>query len=529
MPDSTYVVVLFWHFLNLLIYFPMQSLISLRQIVKTLISHRKLANTRNFSYTENKFAKVMIGISTSFIVLYLIALSIPFAMIANDLRTMTSTEMLFIIAPFILFVDFGSRFLMQQTPAQIVRPYLLLPISRRSCINAFIFSSIFTWGNIVWLTFVIPYVLMSIVFSYGLLTSFITILVFAVLVAVNSQWYLIVRTLINETFWWWILPVFVYFIALLPMFISGSIDLDRFTDTYSLIGAAIDEHNPLVIVLVISFLAIMVTINREVQYRCVQRELMRLEKKEVVNKVNKFVFLERYGEVGTFLQLEVKLLTRNKNPRKAFFSAILTMIVLSIVIIFSDIYDSIAMTNFWALYNFVLLGSMLLVRMMGYEGNYIDCMFVHRENILAVLKAKYIFYSLLLTLPFVLMLPVVLSDKWSLYMLVSYAVFTMGFQYFMLFQTAVYNKQTISLNEKLTTKGGLDGNYMQIFITIAILVIPNIIVTILQSILNNNVAYTVMLLIGLIFVSTSNIWLRNIYKRIMQRKYLLLESFIATR
>lgn len=507
----------------------MQSYLSFSQIIKTLNGHRKLADTRNYSSAENKFAKVMVGLSMAFIVIYLIALSIPFAMIANDLRSMTSTELLFVMTPFILFIDFDSRFLIQQTPAQIVHPYLLLPISRRSCINAFIFSSVFTWGNLVWLTFVIPYVIMSMLFSYGFLTSFITIIVFTIFVSTNSQWYLIIRTLVNESFIWWILPISVFVLALSPMFISGHIDLDRFSDIYSLIGTAIDNHNPLVIVIALTFLIIMVAINNEVQYKCVQRELMRPEKKKVVNNINKFAFLERYGEVGTFLQLEIKLLTRNKNPRKAFLSAILTMVVLSVVIIFSDIYDSIAMTNFWALYNFVLLGSMLLVRVMGYEGNYIDCMFVHRENILALLKAKYIFYSILLILPFLLMLPVVISGKWPLYMLVSYAVFTMGFQYFMLFQAAAYNKQTTALNEKLTTKGGLDGNYIQMFITIGLLIIPNIIVTILQSMLNNKIAYTVMMLIGIVFIITRNIWLRNIYKRIMQRKYIMLESFTATR
>lgn len=507
----------------------MQSYISFRETIKTLLQHRRLADMRNLSTNENKFAKTMVYISVALVVVYLMGLSIPFAMIANESRSTTSAELLCTILPFILALDFGFRFIVQQTPAQIVRPYMLLPLSRYACIDTFIFSSIFTLGNLTWLTFVLPYSLMSMVFSYGILTTLMTVGFVVVLVAANSQWYSIVRTLVNESYVWWGLPTIVYAALASPLYIGSKAGLDQFGKVYSLVGSSIDGHNPLVILLALLLLAVLVVINRKLQYKYVQIEMMRVEKKEVVKNARRFSFLERYGEIGTFLQLEIKLLTRNKNPRKAFCSAILTMIMLSAVVIFSDIYDSVAMTNFWALYNFVLLGSMILVRVMGYEGNYIDCMLVRRENILTLLRAKYIFYSMLLVLPFLLMLPVVLSGKWSFFMLVSYGVFTMGFQYCCLFQAAVYNKQTIPLNEKLTTKGGLDGNYIQMVIMAGLFIVPNAIVNILQSVFSENIAYTVMLVIGLVFIVTNKIWLRNIYRRMMKRKYATLESFVATR
>lgn len=507
----------------------MQQKITFSDTIRTLLHHRRLADIRSFNSYENKFAKSMIYLSMAFIVIYLIGLSIPFAMIANDSRTTTSAELLCILLPFILFLDFDTRFLVQQTPAQIVRPYMLLPLSRFACIDTFIFSSVFTPGNLIWMAFVLPYILMSMVFSYGVLTALMSIVLVLLLVAVNSQWYAIARTLVNESYLWWILPILVYAAVASPLFIGSNAGLDQFGDVYSAIGSSVDRHNPTVLLLTALSLAALIAVNRKIQYKYVQKELMHAEKKCAVAKVNKFTFLERYGELGTFLQLEVKLLTRNKNPRKAFFSALLTMLMLSVVVIFTDIYDNTGMTNFWALYNFVLLGSMIIVRVMGYEGNYIDCLLVRREDILALLRAKYIFYSVLLVLPFLLMLPVAISGKWSLFMLVSYGVFTMGFQYFCLFQVAVYNKQTIPLNEKLTTKGGLDGNYIQMAIMAGLFIIPNATVGLLQNFFSDTVAYSIMFIIGAIFIATSRLWLHNIYNRIMRRKYVLLESFIASR
>ena len=127
------------------------------------------------------------------------------------------------------------------------------------------------------------------------------------------------------------------------------------------------------------------------------------------------------------------------------------------------------------------------------------------------------------------MLPVVISGKWSLYMLVSFMVFTMGFQYLILFQTAVYNKQAIPLNEKLTSKGGLDSNYIQTVIMAIVFIVPNGIVGFLQAFFSSNTAYSILLIMGIGCIITNKLWLRNVYKRLMKRKYINLESFVATR
>ena len=508
----------------------MQTKMTFLQTVRILLRHRKLADMRNLSSQQNKFAKGLIYVSIGFLVIYLIGLSIPAAMIANESRTTTSAEMLCIILPFILLFDFCQRWIGQQTPSQIVKPYTLLPLSRYACMDAFIISSILSWSNYIWLAFVLPYVLMSMLFSYGFVTSLLAVAFVVVMLAANSQWYSIVRTLVNDKFVWWALPISVYALLIgLPMYAELGLDKPWFSDLYSYVGYYIDCHNIFVLLMSLTWLLILVNVNRQIQFVFVQRELMRVDKKEEVKNVNKFTFLERYGEIGSFMQLELKLMTRNKNPRKAFITSFITIGVLSVLIIFSDIYDSSTMTNFWALYNFVMFGASILTRIMGFEGNYIDCLLVRRENILALLQAKYIFYSILLIVPFMLMLPVVFSGKWSLYMLLSYGVFTMGFQYFCIFQTAVYNRQTIPLNEKLTSKGGLEGNYIQMIIMFTALLVPVFLVNTLQTFLSDNVAYSIMLAIGLVFVATHRLWLRNIYNRMMKKKYAILESFTTTR
>lgn len=192
---------------------------------------------------------------------------------------------------------------------------------------------------------------------------------------------------------------------------------------------------------------------------------------------------------------------------------------MSIVICCTDIYDSQVMVNFWCFYNFAVYGAVLLVRVMSYEANYIDALLVHKENILKLLRAKYYFFCVLLVLPFVLMLPMVFTGKWHILMLLSYAVFTIGFQYFILMQLAVYNKQKLPLNESFISKTGVESNAVQIVAEMAAFIIPMILITLLETFLSDHVAWMVIMLIGLVFFAFHNQWLRNIYKRMMKRKY----------
>ena len=47
--------------------------------------------------------------------------------------------------------------------------------------------------------------------------------------------------------------------------------------------------------------------------------------------------------------------------------------------------------------------------------------------------------------------------------------------------------------------------------------------------MSETATYATMLIIGLLFIATHNIWLRNIYQRFMERRYENMESFRATR
>lgn len=172
---------------------------------------------------------------------------------------------------------------------------------------------------------------------------------------------------------------------------------------------------------------------------------------------------------------------------------------------------------------------MNLAQLLSTEGNYIDCLMVRRENILRLLTAKYIFYCVVIILPFILMLPTVFSGKWTIWMLVSYALFTAGPQYCILFQTAVYNKRTAPLNTKFISKSNMETNWTQVIVQLTVMFVPVFAISLLELFLSQDMIYLTLSLIGLAFIATQKLWMRNVYKRLMARHYENFEGFRSSR
>ena len=498
------------------------------QLYKILKQHLRLSDKRSPLWERNKTGKVLGWVLAGIAILYLMFFAVMFSLIVNDSSRITAYEFMYGILPFILTIDFLFRFAFQQTPSQLVKPYVLLPVSKYACIDCFLANSIQSSYNLIWFAMFIPFAIMSVVFSEGIMVTLCFLLGLYLFMIANSQWYMLIRSLVNTHIAWWIFALAVYALIFSPAFIGKDADIVQLCDFYAVIGKGVSMGNPIYFIWIIALILLLLFVNRKIQYKLVWQELGKDETQTTGNTI-RFSFLDRMGEVGEFLKLEVKSIIRNKNIKKTFVSGTVIIIVFSLLLSFTDVYDSVYMKNFWCVYCFALYGAMILVKLMCYEGNYIDGLMVHKEKILTLLTAKYYFYSALLIFPLLLMLPTVFTGKCSLLMLVAFAFFTAGFEYFLFFQMAVYNKQTMPLNTKFIGKGTMENSYLQIGIQMIIFIAPVAVIVILQSLFSDTVTYSIILLFGMAFIALHKVWMKNIYNRMMRRRYENMEGFRASR
>ena len=494
-------------------------------LFRALRHHIKLAEKRSVAYEQNKVAKVLLYIGGSFVVLYLVFIAIMLALIANTSSSQTTYEFLFGLLPFFLAADFLVRFISQQTPVQLIKPYSLLPISKYTCVEMFVLSSVVSPNNLVWTAVTVPYVLMTTLFCDGFWASMGIVVSFHLLVTVNSQWYMLVRTLINQSLKWWVLPIAVYALVFSPLYCDS---IDTLFDIYSSLGRGFAFWHPLHYFGLLLVLFAFIELNKRMQFHFTYLENANVEAPKM-RSVSEFRMFDRFGQTGEYLKLEIKSLIRNKNMRKSFVFSTLFTIFLSLVVSFTDLYQVDFSKIFWVAYVFMLYGANTLMKIMCAEGNYIDFLAVHKENIIQLLRAKYFFYGSMLVLPFLLMLPTVFTGKHSLLALFSMMCFTAGPVYCLFMQMAVYNRQTMPLNTKFISKGNVENNYFQIVALLLAMFLPVVVISSLRTMFSENTAYLVLLVFGIAFIATYSLWIANIYRRFMKRRYVNMESFRATR
>ena len=488
------------------------------QLFRLLRRNTNLSYRRSAAFEQNQWAKVLIYLGAGFFALYLIIYGTAIGAAAEG-EPGTIISFMILILP----IDFLLRFIFQTTPAMMVKPYILMPISRYTAIECFLASSHVSGYNLLWLAMFIPYSIIVIAGGGGWGVTLLVMLISLLLIMLNSQVYLFFRTLVNRNVLWILPAVALYALPYATLLIDNS------EKAFKRLLNGLQDYGSQwwVLPAVVALMAVLFFVNRHFQFKYVYEEISKKSEREL-KRVSSFSFFNRFGIVGEYLKLELKSNLRNKVMRSRTIMSLALVVIFSLLIAYTSVYDNPMMTNFWCLYCFAIYSVTSLIKIMGQEGNYIDLLMVHPENILAVLKAKFWFYCAVLIVPFVVMLPAVFTGKFTLLMLLAYMLLTGGLVHFIIFQLAVYNRQTLPLQQKVTGKGNFE-NGMQIVIELVALIGPGIIVGVGYLTVGLTATYVFMCLVGAALILTSPLWLRNVYRRMMARKYENLEGFHSSR
>lgn len=488
-------------------------------LLNDLRKHRKLADKRHPMFESNRFGKFFIYFGIIFWVAYLIFFGMMFpAMFEELFPNMEPYHILNKGLMYLLPADFLIRFIFQKTPAQEMKPYLLLPIGKKKLLNTYLIQSGLNPYNLFWLVMILPFSFLTILPFYGI-TGIVSYCVgIWLLMVFNNYWYLLCKTLINEK------TVYI----LLPLIVYGALGVTEFTlghpvSTFTMnLGEGYITGNIGAFAGTLVAILVMAAINRQVQMHLLYSELSKI-KDTKVKHVSEYKFLERYGEVGEYLRLELKLLFRNKRCKSQFRMGCILIVFFNLAL-FGDLYTGITGQSFVLTYNYAVLGILLLSQLMSFEGNYLDGLMSRKESIYNLLRAKYYFYSLATLIPFILSLPAVFMGKITLLASLSYMFLTIGFIYWLLFQLAVYNKKTVAMNDGMMGKNS-GSTFFQSLITILAFVSPMILNSILVVVFNEVTAQWIFLFTGIALMLTSPWWIRNVYKRFMKRRYRNMEGF----
>ena len=498
---------------------------NLFSLIRELRRLRKIADKRHPMYDQNKFAKYLIGFSLALGAVYLIMFAFLFIGLFSEIFPSMEPYHIFNKGMcYLLMADFLMRFTMNKLPVQEIKPFVLLPMGKNRVLRSYLVLNGLSGYNLIWMFMLVP-------FGFGTLFKyfgFVGVLGFLVgywlLMLLNNYWYVLCRTLMNQHILYVLLPIAVYGLLLVGLLVPETNYIGNFCLE---LGEGFFQWEWPTFVGVIVVIWGMFELCHIVQKRVVYKELSKTEVVKKLKKVAEYKFLDRFGEVGEYMRLEIKLLSRNKVPRTQFFMGLSIMLMFSAALAFTDVYDGAFMRYFVTVYNCSVLGVLVLSQTMSYEGNYLDGLMSRKESILNLLRAKYYVQCVLLLLPLAIMLIPIAKGKLTLLSALACFFLASGFTFWILMQLAVYNKLTLNLNTKVTGKNS-GGSFFQTMIIMAGFFGPVIVIRPLIALFSETTAMLIILAIGLGFTLAHPLWLRNIYKRFMQRRYENMEGFRAS-
>ena len=495
---------------------------------RILCNHKSTASKRAIDYKENRYAKWFIYLGLIFLFAYICLLSVGLSLIKKQIIEVNEIEFFFGLLPIFSLIDFLGRLFMRQSTSHLIRPYLLSPLKRKDIILSLILQSVAKFTDKVFLAMAIPYGLITILPIYGVATFILFLLSFYIFVVLNSIWYNLFHSLFNHNGLFFALPICVYLGAVSVGLLNQSNIAVHFIQFYGIIGCMFITHPICFILLQILILCLLIAIYFKVDFYIFESQLTQDNSKEaqLISSTSAF---SSGTSLRHFVQLELFQIQRNKNPRKKITLSIILSIVFALLSALPQDTAYGFQQYFYISYALLIIGFSNLSTMMQYEGNYYSVLFSYKDFIYQHMRAKYILYATMLLIPTAILLIATRWNNISVAFIIGYALFTAGVQYFFVLLLTLFNKQTIELNNKNTTGGWKNTNYMLVIIGILLFIIPSLFVTTLQKNASETTTEIILTICGLIFIATHKLWIRAISNRINNNHYAFIEGFNASR
>ncbi len=278
-------------------------------MITLLLSHQWKAFWRSRNAGKSIAVQILIG----FFVLYFLGISlvIGFGLKAILTKLFPGQAVIPIFCGFILYyfaTDIMLRFVLQELPTLSVQPYLAQNIKRRQLVNFLNWRSLFTILNILPLVLFIPFSITAIGKQFGPLVASGFVVSIISLCIFNHFLVLFIKrkTIINS---WWLAGFFVVVASFIVceyfhVFSLREVSSTVFTSFLS---------KPWLCAVTIALAVASFINNSNFLFRNLYIEEMVKSSKQ--KNSSEYTWLNRFGNMGDLIAVDLKLILRNKRPR----------------------------------------------------------------------------------------------------------------------------------------------------------------------------------------------------------------------
>jgi len=280
--------------------------------------------------------------------------------------------------------DLAIRFFLQSFPLMSIQPYLLLPISRNKLYHFLLLRSIPDFFNFLPLFILIPFVLVHLFPAYPAALVWSWLALMFLLIGINHFLAFYLKRSVTVKPW----ITFVIIAALTLFYAVDSLGWVPFSEGFAMLIGSLTQ-TPLLLLVPAGILAGLYTLMLSRLKKYAYLDAL-VPKKQKEASTQHFELLDRFGKIGDMLQMDLKLIRRNKRPR--------TMVSMAaFFILYPLIFDGDLLSQLgFIIFLGVLVIGMVMTNygqfMLSWESSFFDLLMARNWSIRDYYEAKYAFF-----------------------------------------------------------------------------------------------------------------------------------------
>ncbi|MCK7589548.1 DUF5687 family protein [Subsaxibacter sp. CAU 1640] len=426
-----------------------------------------------------------------------------------------------IVNGFVFFWILGDlmiRFFFQKLPVMSVKPLLTLPIKRSSVVNFVLGKSMLSFFNFLPLFAVIPFGVTLIYKSYDPMAVVTWMFLILIIALINNFLNFIIESLSSETELSF-LPVIVLISALYGLNHFNIINISSLLSD----GIIAIANNPLLLLVPIGLLAGLYFIN----FKILRKKLFldsSLKTKVQEVKASNLEWTQKFGDIAPFMQLDLKLLWRNKRPKSTVWMLGLGLMY-GLFFYPQPMYQN--MVWFYAFIGIFVTGIFLInfgQFIPAWDSGYYKLLMSQNIKYEQYLKSKYTLMTLSVIILFVLSIPYVYFGWKILVAHFAAAIYNIGVNTYVILLGGSFNRKKIDLNQRAAFNFQGTGA-VQWLIGLPLMLLPMALFAAAYYIFNFEVGVAVLIVLGLLGIVFHQKIMAFITKKYLDSKYQMINAF----
>lgn len=429
--------------------------------------------------------------------------------------------------PFIMFngflfywimADLMMRFFLQKLPVMSVKPLLTLPVKRKSIINYVLRKSAFSFFNFLPLFAIIPFSIMLIINDYNVVNILVWVFVMILSTLIINFINFIIESLSSQielSF----LPI-IAFVGILSAL--NHFELISFSELVSK-GVLGIVDSPVYVMIPIFVLMLLYQLN----YKALKQKLYidnSLKTKTQKAKETNLEWTKRLGDISSFLQLDIKLITRNKRAKSSVW-------IVLIGLLYGLFFYPQPMYREWEpLFIFIgiFVTGIFLINfgqfIPAWDSAYYKLLMSQNIKYEKYLKSKFTLMAASIIIMFLLSIPYVYFGWKILIAHFAAAIYNMGVNTHVILFAGSFNRKKINLDERAAFNWQGTGA-VQWLVGIPLMLLPMLLFGILFWIFNFEVGVIVIAALGVLGIVFHQKIMKIINKKYSDSKYKMIDAF----